>query len=307
MKLHQLRYISEVASRDLNGSEAAQSLFTSQPGVSKQIRLLESEIGVPIFTRSGKRLTQITPAGEQILKRARNILREVENIKHIGNEFKQEQCGNLTIATTHTQARYFLPNIIKNFVGRFPDVKLTLKQGYPEEITEMVVDGLADMVLATEAVSESDELVALPCYQWNRCALMLPGHPLLKIKKVTLKDIATYPIITYDFAFAGRTLVSETFENAQLEPNIVFTALDSDVIKTYVELGLGVGLLATMAYDRQKDKGLRMVNLDHLFPSSTTWVGLRKNSFLRSYVYSFIEQLAPNLKPEAVQAAVQSE
>jgi LysR family cys regulon transcriptional activator len=307
MKLHQLRYISEVASRDLNVSEAAESLFTSQPGVSKQIRLLESEIGVPIFTRSGKRLTQITPAGEQILKRARNILREVENIKHIGNEFKQEQCGNLTIATTHTQARYFLPNIIKNFVGRFPDVKLTLKQGYPEEITEMVVDGLADMVLATEAVSESDELVALPCYQWNRCALMLPGHPLLKIKKVTLKDIATYPIITYDFAFAGRTLVSETFENAQLEPNIVFTALDSDVIKTYVELGLGVGLLATMAYDRQKDKGLRMVNLDHLFPSSTTWVGLRKNSFLRSYVYSFIEQLAPNLKPEAVQAAVQSE
>ena len=307
MKLHQLRYISEVASRDLNVSEAAESLFTSQPGVSKQIRLLESEIGVPIFTRSGKRLTQITPAGQQILKRARNILREVENIKQIGNEFQREQSGNFTIATTHTQARYFLPTIIKNFVGRFPDVKLTLKQGYPEEITEMVVDGLADMVLATEAVSESDELVALPCYQWNRCALMLPDHPLLKIKKVSLEDIARYPIITYDFAFAGRTLVSETFSNAKLEPNIVFTALDSDVIKTYVELGLGVGLLATMAYDKQKDKALRMVNLEHLFEPSTTWVGLRKNSFLRSYVYSFIEQLAPNLKPEAVQAAVLSE
>lgn len=307
MKLHQLRYISEVASRDLNVSEAADSLFTSQPGVSKQIRLLESEIGVPIFMRSGKRLTQITPAGQQILKRARNILREVENIKQIGNEYQREQSGNLTIATTHTQARYFLPNIIKNFVGRFPDVKLTLKQGYPEEITEMVVDGLADMVLATEAVSESDELVALPCYQWNRCALMLPDHPLLKIKKVSLKDIARYPIITYDFAFAGRTLVSETFSNAKLEPNIVFTALDSDVIKTYVELGLGVGLLAAMAYDKQKDKALRMVNLEHLFEPSTTWVGLRKNSFLRSYVYSFIEQLAPNLKPEAVQAAVLSE
>ena len=307
MKLHQLRYISEVASRDLNVSEAAESLFTSQPGVSKQIRLLESEIGVPIFTRSGKRLTQITPAGQQILKRARNILREVENIKQIGNEFQREQSGNLTIATTHTQARYFLPNIIKNFVGRFPDVKLTLKQGYPEEITEMVVDGLADMVLATEAVSESDELVALPCYQWNRCALMLPDHPLLKIKKVSLEDIARYPIITYDFAFAGRTLVSETFSNAKLEPNIVFTALDSDVIKTYVELGLGVGLLAAMAYDKQKDKALRMVNLEHLFEPSTTWVGLRKNSFLRSYVYSFIEQLAPNLKPDAVQAAVLSE
>jgi len=307
MKLHQLRYINEVASRDLNVSEAADSLFTSQPGVSKQIRLLESEIGVPIFMRTGKRLTEITPAGEQILRRARIILREVDNIKHIGNEYKQEQSGNFTIATTHTQARYFLPKIIKKFVERFPDVKLSLKQGYPEEITEMVVDGRADMVLATEAVSTSEDLVALPCYQWNRCALMLPGHPLLKIKNVTLKDIARFPIITYDFAFAGRTLVSETFENARLEPNIVFTALDSDVIKTYVELGLGIGLLATMAYDRQKDKGLRMVNLEHLFPPSTTWVGLRKNSFLRSYVYSFIEQLAPDLVPETVQAAVQSE
>ena len=306
MKLHQLRYISEVATRDLNISEAADSLFTSQPGVSKQIRLLESEIGVPIFARAGKRLTQITPAGEQILMRARNILREVENIKHIGNEYQQEQRGNLTIATTHTQARYFLPTIIKEFVEQFPEVKLTLKQGYPTEITQMVVDGNADMVLATEAVDDAKELVALPCYQWNRCALMLPDHPLLKLKNVTLPDIAKYPIITYDFAFAGRTLVSETFEKAQLEPNIVFTALDSDVIKTYVELGLGVGLLATMAYDRKKDKGLRMIDLEHLFPPSTTWVGLRKNSFLRSYVYSFIERLAPNLKPDRVQNAVQA-
>ena len=307
MKLHQLRYISEVANRDLNVSEAADSLYTSQPGVSKQIRLLESEIGVPIFTREGKRLTRITPAGEQILKRARVILREVENIKHIGDEYKKEQSGNLTIATTHTQARYFLPNIIKEFAGRFPDVKLSLKQGYPEEISEMVVDGHADMVLATEAVSSHEDLIALPCYQWNRCALMLPNHPLLKVKNITLKDIASYPIITYDFAFAGRTLVSDTFEKAQIEPNIVFTALDSDVIKTYVELGLGVGLVATMAYDRQKDRDLRMVDLAHLFPPSTTWLGLRKNSFLRSYVYSFIEQLAPSLNPEMVQAAVQSD
>lgn len=307
MKLHQLRYISEVANRDLNVSEAAESLYTSQPGVSKQIRLLESEIGVPIFTRTGKRLTQITPAGEQILRRARNILREVENIKYIGAEFQNEQSGTLTIATTHTQARYFLPKIIPHFVKRFPDVKLTLKQGYPEEISNMVVDGYADMVLATEAVSTHQDLVALPCYQWNRCALMLPNHPLLKVKNVSLKDIARYPIITYDFAFAGRTLVSETFENAQIDPNIVFTALDSDVIKTYVELGLGVGLLATMAYDKQKDKALRMVDLAHLFPSSTTWVGLRKNSFLRSYVYTFIEQLAPALNPETVQAAIHTE
>lgn len=307
MKLHQLRYVSEVANRDLNVSEAAESLYTSQPGVSKQIRLLESEIGVPIFTRVGKRLTQITPAGEEIIKRARNILREVENIKHIGNEYQQEQSGNLTIATTHTQARYFLPKIIKQFVGRYPDVKLSLKQGYPEEISEMVVDGYADMVLATEAVSSHEDLIALPCYQWNRCALMLPDHPLLKVKNITLQDIAKYPIITYDFAFAGRTLVSDTFENARIEPNIVFTALDSDVIKTYVELGLGVGLVAKMAYDKNKDKALRMIDLANLFPPSTVWVGLRKNSFLRSYVYSFIEKLAPSLKPDRVQAAVQSE
>lgn len=304
MKLHQLRYISEVAQRDLNVSEAADALYTSQPGVSKQIRLLESEIGVPIFTRAGKRLTRITPAGEQILRRARTILREVEHIKHIGEEYQNEQRGNFTIATTHTQARYFLPNIIPHFLKRFPDVKLTLKQGYPEEISQMVVDGNADMVLATEAVSTHEDLIALPCYQWNRCALMLPDHPLLELKSVTLEDIARYPIITYDFAFAGRTLVSETFENARIEPNIVFTALDSDVIKTYVELGLGVGLLATMAYDKQKDKNLRMIDLEHLFPPSTTWVGLRRNSFLRSYVYTFIEQLAPHLNPEKVQAAI---
>ncbi|MGD8642066.1 MAG: HTH-type transcriptional regulator CysB [Gammaproteobacteria bacterium] len=305
MKLHQLRYVYEVANRNLNVSEAAQVLFTSQPGVSKQIRLLEEEIGVPIFTREGKRLTRITPAGEQILARAQHILHEVENIKQIGDEYRNEQVGSLTIATTHTQARYALPIVIKRFVKQFPGVKLFLKQGYPEEITDMVVNGHADMVIATEAVSDTRDLVALPCYQWNRCALTLPDHPLLAKKKVTLADIAAYPILTYDFAFAGRTMVSETFQQAQLEPNIVFTALDSDVIKTYVELGLGIGLVAAMAYDPQKDKGLRMIDLDHLFPASTAWVGLRKNSFLRSYVYYFIEQFAPHLDAETIRAQIQ--
>ncbi|MCI0506952.1 MAG: CysB family HTH-type transcriptional regulator [Gammaproteobacteria bacterium] len=304
MKIHQLKYIYEVASRNLNVSEAADALFTSQPGVSKQIRLLEEEIGVTIFARAGKRLTRITPAGEQILGKTKNILREIESIKLIGEEFKQEQSGTLTIATTHTQARYALPNVIRKFVSQFPKVKLFLKQGYPEEITRMVVDGDAEMVIATEAVSHSKELVALPCYQWNRCALTLPGHPLLELKQVTLADIAQYPILTYDFAFAGRTLVSETFEAASLQPNIVFTALDSDVIKTYVELGLGVGLVAKMAFDPQKDLGLRMIDLGHLFPPSIAWVGLRKNSFLRSYVYRFIEQFAPHLDVATVKSAV---
>lgn len=305
MKLHQLRYVYEVANRNLNVSDAANAMYTSQPGVSKQIRLLEEEIGVPIFTREGKRLTRVTPAGEQILMRARHILREIESIRQIGDEYRNEQSGSLTIATTHTQACYSLPSVVKNFVRQFPAVKLFLKQGYPEEITAMVVDGHADMVIATEAVAEAGALVALPCYQWNRCALMLPDHPLLAKKNVTLEDVAAYPILTYDFAFAGRTLVSETFERAQLTPNIVFTALDSDVIKTYVELGLGIGLVAAMAYDPLKDTGLRMVDLGHLFPPSTTWIGLRKNSFLRSYVYYFIEQFASHLDPATVKNAVQ--
>ncbi|WP_455222354.1 CysB family HTH-type transcriptional regulator [Kaarinaea lacus] len=304
MKLHQLRYVYEVANRNLSVSDAAAGLFTSQPGISKQIRLLEQEIGVPIFTREGKRLTRITPAGQQIIDKTKNILREIESIKLIGEEFKQEQSGTLTIATTHTQARYALPQVIKKFVSQFPRVKLFLKQGYPEEITKMVVDGHAEMVIATEAVSESKDLVALPCYQWNRCALTLPGHPLLTKKPVTLADVAEYPILTYDFAFAGRTLVSETFEAANLQPNIVFTALDSDVIKTYVELGLGVGLVAKLAFDPQKDHGLRMIDLGHLFPPSTAWIGLRKNSFLRSYVYRFIEQFAPHLDADTVKSAI---
>lgn len=306
MKLHQLRYVYEVANRNLNVSDAADALFTSQPGVSKQIRLLEQEIGVPIFTREGKRLTRVTPAGEQILDKAQRILREIESIKLIGEEYKQEQTGTLTIATTHTQARYALPKVIKEFVSQFPGVKLFLKQGYPEEIVRMVVDGEAEMVIATEAVSENKDLIALPCYQWNRCALTQPGHPLLDKRRVTLADVAEYPILTYDFAFAGRTLLSETFAAANLQPNIVFTALDSDVIKTYVELGLGVGLVATMAFDPKKDQALRMVDLQHLFPPSTAWVGLRKNSFLRSYVYRFIEQFAPHLHPERVKTALQS-
>jgi len=307
MKLHQLRYVYEVANRNLNVSDAADALFTSQPGVSKQIRLLEQEIGVPIFTREGKRLTRVTPAGEQILDKAQRILQEIESIKLIGEEYKQEQSGALTIATTHTQARYALPKVIKEFVSQFPRVKLFLKQGYPEEIVRMVVDGDAEMVIATEAVSENRDLVALPCYQWNRCALTQPGHALLDKRRVTLADVAEYPILTYDFAFAGRTLVSETFAAANLQPNIVFTALDSDVIKTYVELGLGVGLVATMAFDPKKDQALRMVDLGHLFPPSTAWVGLRKNSFLRSYVYRFIEQFAPHLHAETVKAALQTE
>lgn len=305
MKLHQLRYINEVARRNLNISEAADALFTSQPGVSKQIRLLEEEIGVPIFLREGKRLTDITPAGEEILGRARNILREVENIKRIGEEYSEDQEGSLRLATTHTQARYALPRVIETFLKKYPKIKLFIKQGYPGEITQMVVDGEADMVIATEAVAgERKNIIAIPCYQWNRCALVLPGHPLLERGKVTLEDIASYPIVTYDFAFSGRTQVSETFKERGLVPNIVFTALDSDVIKTYVELGLGIGLVAGIAYDERKDKNLRMIDLSHLFKPSTTWIGIRRHAYLRSYMYDFIQEFSPNLNRRTVRAAL---
>lgn len=305
MKLHQLRYINRVADLGLNISAAAEALHTSQPGVSKQIRLLEKELGVPIFHRSGKRLTDITPAGQAILPRVRNILREIENIERIGDEYKDQQTGVLTIATTHGQACYTLPDAVKAFTGKFPKVKLNLKQGLPQHIAELVLEGRADIVIATEAVNREKGLVALPCYRWNRCLLVTPDHPLLEIKHpVTLKNIVEYPLVTYDSAFADRTLVNKTFADAKLVPNVVFTALDSDVIKVYVELGLGIGLVASIAFDAKRDSGLRKIDISHLFKPSTTWIGIRRSSYLRSYAYEFIEQYAPHLDRRTVKAAL---
>lgn len=305
MKFHQLRYINRVADLGLNISAAAEALHTSQPGVSKQIRLLEKELGVPIFHRSGKRLTDITPAGQAILPRVRNILREIENIERIGDEYKDQQTGVLTIATTHGQACYTLPDAVKAFTGKFPKVKLNLKQGLPQHIAELVLEGRADIVIATEAVNREKGLVALPCYRWNRCLLVTPDHPLLEIKHpVTLKNIVEYPLVTYDSAFADRTLVNKTFADAKLVPNVVFTALDSDVIKVYVELGLGIGLVASIAFDAKRDSGLRKIDISHLFKPSTTWIGIRRSSYLRSYAYEFIEQYAPHLDRRTVKAAL---
>jgi LysR family cys regulon transcriptional activator len=305
MKLHQLRYINRVADLDLNVSAAAEALHTSQPGVSKQIRLLEKELGVPIFHRSGKRLTDITPAGQAILPRVRNILREIENIERIGDEHKDQQTGVLTIATTHAQACYTLPDAVKSFTGKFPKVKLNLKQGLPEQITELVLEGRADIVIATEAVNRAKKLVALPCYRWNRCLLVPPDHPLLKLKEpVSLANIVEYPLVTYDTAFADRSMVNRTFDDAGLVPNVVFTALDSDVIKTYVELGLGIGLVASIAFDAKRDSALRKIDIGHLFKPSTTWIGIRRSSYLRSYAYEFIEQYAPHLDRKTVKAAL---
>lgn len=304
MKLHQLRYLHEVARQGLNITSAAEALFTSQPGVSKQIQLFEEELGLQIFQRNGKRLTGITEPGAQILALAARVIFDVENIKRVGDEFSNVETGTLTIATTHTQARYKLPAAVKDFMANYPQVKLNIHQGNPSQVAEQVASGEADIGIATEAISNFENILCLPCYQWNRCVVVPHNHPLLADGKLTLEKLATYPLITYDFAFTGGTLVSKIFSEAGLSPNVVLTAIDADVIKTYVTLGLGVGLLANMAYDPERDANLVRLDVSHLFPDSTTYLGVRKDAFLRGYMYGFIELIAPHFNRQAVNAAL---
>lgn len=304
MKLQQLRFLREIAYQDLNLSKAAKSLHTSQPGISKQIQLLEQELGVDIFMRHGKRIINFTPAGEAIIKIAERMLQDAENLKKIGQEFTHDTGGTLTIATTHTQARYALPPIIKQFTDHHPKVRLVLRQGNPTQIATLVSSGEADIAIATEAISLFQELIMLPCYQWNRCVVVPPKHPLLKLKKLSLAAISKHPIITYDFAFTGRTKINQAFEAQGLTPNVVLTAIDADVIKTYVELGLGIGILAKMAYDPERDKHLESIDAGHLFEPSTTRIGISRNSYLRSYVFDFIHMFAPHLEPDTVKEAI---
>ncbi len=305
MKLQQLRYLCEVANQGLNLSKAAKTLHTSQPGISKQISLLESELGVDIFVRNGKRVVKITPPGQAIIEIAERMLRDAKNLKQVGQEFTNEASGSLTIATTHTQARYALPSAIQRFTARYPKVKLILRQGSPTQIAELVTSGEADIAIATEAIELFQELVMLPCYQWNRCIITPPRHPLLKLEKLTLEAIVQYPIITYDFAFTGRTKINQAFAAKGLIPNVVLTAIDADVIKTYVELGLGVGILAQMAFDPKRDKHLRAIDASHLFEPSTTRIGITRNSYLRGYVYDFIGMFAPHLNHTVITAAME--
>jgi LysR family transcriptional regulator, cys regulon transcriptional activator len=304
MKLHQLRYIREVAKQNLNISEAAEVLHTSQPGVSKQIQLLEEELNLQIFQRNGKRLVGITEPGKVILALAERMLSEVDNIKRVGEEFSQEDTGSLTIATTHTQARYRLPAAVKHFMDMYPKVKLTIHQGNPTQVAEQVASGEADIGIATEAISSYEKILCLPLYRWNRCIVVPHDHPLLKDVPLTLKRITQYPLITYDFGFTGSSIVSGVFNKQGLNPNIVLTAIDADVIKTYVNLGLGIGLLANMAYDKERDTNLSMIDASHLFPESTTYLGIRRDAYLRGFTYAFIQQLAPDYDKRAVQAAL---
>ncbi|MFO1310528.1 MAG: HTH-type transcriptional regulator CysB [Burkholderiales bacterium] len=307
MNLQQLKYLCAIVDHGLNVSDAAEALFTSQPGVSKQIRQLEDELGLSVFVRQGKRLTALTPAGEIVVATARRAMREVANLKRVAEEYRGEDSGTLSIATTHTQARYVLPKVLREFAKRYPKVKVVLHQGNPMQVAEQTARGEVDLGIATEALADYAELVTLPCYQWNRVVITPTRHPLTQSrgKPITLEALAKFPIVTYDFSFTGRSAINAAFAARGLEPNVVLTALDSDVIKTYVELGMGVGIIAQMAYDPERDTQFEKFDAGHLFAPSVTRLGLRHGVFLRGYVYAFISLFAPRYDRAAIDAALE--
>lgn len=300
MKLQQLRYLIAIVRNYLNISMAAESLYTSQPGISKQLRLLEEELGVELFSRNGKHLSGITPVGMQIIAKAEKILQEVNNIQILAEEYRDDRCGGLSIATTHTQARYALPLVIKEFRGRYPLVTLQIHQGSPAQIADLVRTGQVDFAIATESMELFEDLLMMPCYVWRRCVLVPQGHPLALVDHLTLQDVARYPLVTYVFGFTGRSQLDEAFRVAQLKPQVVFTATDADVIKTYVRLGMGVGILAYMAYDPSVDRDLVRLDAGRLFSMNTTRIGFRRGTFLRCYMYDFIELFSSHLTRERI-------
>ena len=296
MKLQQLKYLLAIADNGLNITAAAERLYTSQPGVSKQLKLLEQELGLQLFTRKGKSLDGITAAGEQVIERARVIMQEVENIRRLASDYYQEEEGSLSIATTHTQARYVLPEIIREFRDRFPKIALNLHQGTSEQIAEMVTANNIDFAVATGSTDLFSELMLVPGYRWDRSIIVPKEHDLAKLdRKLTLHDLAQYPLVTYVFSFGGQSSLKKAFENEGLEPDVVFTARDADVIKTYVRMGLGVGIVASMAADCADRKDLVAIDAEGLFPRSTTWIGFRKDAVLRRYMVEFMQLFAPHL------------
>jgi LysR family cys regulon transcriptional activator len=305
MKLQQLKYICEVRKHGLNVSATAEHLYTSQPGISKQIRLLEDELGVQIFNRSGKHLTSVTPPGERILEIAERMLMDAAHIKAVAAEFATPDEGVLRIATTHTQARYALPRVIRPFKEKFPKVSLQMHQGSPKQIAEFASHGEVDFAIATEELHRFQNLVMLPCYLWNRSIVVPRNHPLAGESELTIEALARYPLITYVFGFTGRSKLDKAFAKAGLEPHVVFAATDADVIKTYVRLGLGVGIIATMAYDSEADKDLIRMDARHLFESNTASIGFHRSVFFREYMFEFISLFAPHLTRELVLEASQ--
>ena len=305
MKLQQLRYIVEIRRQGLNVSEAAESLFTSQPGISKQVKLLEDELGVTIFERSGKRFSGLTEPGKAILAIAERILREADNLKRASSDFASGTTGRLVLAATHTQARYALPVVVRDFVARHPTVKLEMHQGSPTQIAGWVVAGEADIGIATEALDQYPQLITMPVRQWSHCVIAPEGHPILESVPLALDQLARWPLITYDTAFTGRSRINRAFERIGAVPNIVLTALDSDVIKTYVSLGLGLGIISALAFDAQRDAGLVGVDASHLFESNTTRLALRRGTYLRRHDYDLIALFAPHLSRRVVDMAMQ--
>ncbi len=304
MKLQQLRFLAAVAQNDLNITAAASRLCTTQPAVSKQLRLLEDELGFNIFVRSGRTLAKITPPGERVIQCALRILREAANIKGVSAEFKDENKGSLSIGTTHTQARYVLPAVIREFRARYPNVQFHLHQGTSEQIAEMAQTNRIDLAIATGSSNLFGNYVLLPCYQWYRKVIVPVSHPLAKIEKPTLKQLAAYPIVTYVFSFSGPSSLNDTFAAAGLRPDIALTARDADVIKTYVRLGLGVGIIADLALDSSgTDSDLVSIDASHLFPVHTTWIGYARDTLLRRYMYDFLSLLAPHLTKRLVDKA----
>lgn len=282
---------------------AARLLKTSQPGISRQLKQLEQELGFRLFERQGRSLVRITTPGLDIITRAATILREIENIERTSAEFRHADGGSLSIATTHTQARYVLPPIIRAFRARYPKVRLHLHQGTSEQIADMVAQNRVDFAIATGSEELFPHLVRLPVYRWHRAVIVPRGHPLAAAGKLTLKKLAFYPIVTYVFSFSGRSSLAALFETAGLSPDVALTARDSDVIKTYVRGGLGVGILAKIAVDPIADSDLLMLDAKHLFEGHTTWIGFRRSALLRAYMYDFVELLAPHLPQASIRAA----
>jgi LysR family cys regulon transcriptional activator len=302
MKLHQLRYLAAVAQSGLNITAAAHKLHTSQPGVSKQIKLLEDELGFQIFVREGRNLTRITPAGQQVIERALRILQEAQSIRDLSTELRDEGKGSLSIGTTHTQARYVLPDVIREFRGRYPQVRLNLHQGTSEQIAEMVAGDHIDCAIATGSEALFADLTLLPCYRWHRTVIVPRGHALASAGRLTLRALASYPLISYTFSFTGPSSLHEAFAKVGLVPNVAITARDADVIQTYVRLGLGVGIVAHMAVD-PADPDLVAIDASHVFAAHTTWLGFRRGTLLRKYMYEFAQLLAPHLDRRLVERA----
>lgn len=307
MNFQQLRSVRETVRRGFNLTEVANALHTSQPGVSRQIRELEEELGIVLFVRAGKRLTGLTQPGAEVLPIVERLLVDADNLRRAGDDFAHQSRGRFAIAATHSQARYALPQAVRDFRQQFPQVTLNLHQGSPRQIAQMLITGEADIGIATEALAHYDDLITLPCYRWTHCVLVPPDHPLLDGGPLTLERIAQHPVITYDAGYTGRSHIDDAFDRAGIEPDIVLTAMDADVVKTYVELGLGVGIVASIAYDEDRDRHLRSIEARHLFAMNMTRLAVRRGTYLRGYVYSFIESFAAPLTRAVVDRALAAE